>query len=89
MAKRGQQSILIGDCVRSYAWPGLSDCEYITGTVVGYCQIAGLPRLIIEAESRTIRGQLDPCRRRFLEPLDGVTKISGVPQHPLKRHSIA
>lgn len=76
MAQPGQQSILIGDRVRSYTWPGLSDREYLTGIVVGYCQIAGLPRLIIEAESRTTHGQADPCQRRFLEPLDGIVKVT-------------
>ena len=89
MVQRRQQSILIGDRVRSYAWPGLSDREYLTGVVVGYCQIAGLPRLVIEAESRTTHGQEDPCKRRFLEPLDGIVKVNGVLRRAQALHRVA
>ena len=89
MAQRRQQSILIGDRVRSYALPGLSEHDFITGIVVGYCQIAGLPRLIVESESRTTHGQEDPCRRKFLEPLDGIASVRSVPGQPLKLHQVA
>jgi hypothetical protein len=89
MAQRRHQSILIGDRVRSYVLPGMSDHDYITGIVVGYCQIAGLPRLIIESESRTTRGQEEPCRRQFLEPLDGIAEVSSAPRPPQKLHWVA
>lgn len=68
MAQRGCSSILIGDHVRSYILPGCSDSDYITGTVVGSCAIAGEPRLIVKAVSRTTHGQEDPCTRLFFEP---------------------
>jgi hypothetical protein len=89
MAQRRHQPILIGDRVRSYVLPGMSDHDYITGTVVGYCQIAGLPRLIVESESRTTHGQEEPCRRTFLEPLDGIAEVRSAPRPPLTFHQVA
>lgn len=72
MAVRRQPPLLIGDRVRSYALPGVSDSDYITGIVMGTCEIGGLPRVIVESVSRVTRGQADPCRRIFFEPREGI-----------------
>jgi hypothetical protein len=58
----------IGTKVRSYDFPGVSDADFITGTVVGRCILAGLPRFIIESVSLTIHGQEEPCLRVFYAP---------------------
>jgi hypothetical protein len=84
-----QPSILIGDRVRCYALPGVSKHDYITGIVVGYCRIAGLPRVTVAAESRTTHGQEDPCQRRFQEPLESIAKLGSPPGSSLKLHQVA
>jgi hypothetical protein len=64
--------IQIGTRVRSYELPGVSDADFITGTVVGRCTMANLPRFIIESISLTIHGQEEPCVRIFYEPIQSV-----------------
>ncbi len=64
--------IQIGDRVRSYDLPGLSDQDYVCGTVTGHCLLAGIPRFIIQSMSLTIHGQEEPCRRVFYAPVQCV-----------------
>jgi len=82
MVQRRHPSILIGDRVRCYALPGVSESDYITGIAVGLCELGGTLRVIVEAESRVTRGQADPCRRRFFEPMGSVVSL-GPPARPL------
>lgn len=68
MFRHRHHSIRVGDRVRSYDLPGLSDQDYVTGTVTGHCLLAGLPRFIIQSVSVTVHGQEEPCTRVFYAP---------------------
>ena len=81
MFKRNRKSILIGDRVRCYAFPGVSDLDFITGVVVGHCSLAGLARLIVAAESQTRSGQEEPCLRTFFEPIGCAVNVG----NPVRR----
>lgn len=64
--------IQVGDHVRSYDLPGLSDQDFVSGTVTGHCLLAGIPRVIIQSVSLTIHGQEEPCLRTFYAPAHSV-----------------
>jgi hypothetical protein len=84
-----QHSIRIGDRVRSYDLPGVSSSDYFTGTVIGSCTLAGLPRFIIESVSLTIHGQEEPCHRVFYAPAQCVVNEQDSTRLPAGLHRVA
>lgn len=89
MFRHRLHSIRIGDRVRSYDLPGVSDIDFITGIVVDSCILAGLPRFIIESTSLTIHGQEEPCRRTFYAPTQCVVKEEDLIHPPAEIRHVA
>lgn len=81
MFRHRHHVIQVGDRVRSYDLPGLSDRDYVSGTVTGHCLLAGIPRVIIQSASLTVHGQEEPCLRIFYAPVHSVVSEQdpGVP----------
>ncbi len=86
MFRPRHEAIRIGDRVRSYDLPGLSDQDFISGIVVGTCLLAGIPRFIIQSETQTVHGQEDPCSRTFFAPAHSVVNERDLEDRPILHH---
>lgn len=84
-----QHSIRVGDRVRSYDLPGVSDQDFITGIVVGSCVLASIPRFIIESVSLTVHGQEEPCFRTFYAPAQCVVNEQDFTRTRTELHHVA
>lgn len=84
-------TIRAGDHVRSYDFPGRTDC-YVEGYVEGFRELEGCQRYIIAVYCRVLEGRQVPCNhpRQYFPPVNGeATTFGGVCRGVVKTEDLS